>query len=74
MLHVIPRFENDNLQLGWSTKPASDEELAGVESRIKDETKNVGLFEKEKPKPVEVEKPKEVPKEDVKLKFFRRIP
>ena len=74
MLHVVPRFENDNLQLGWATKPASEEELASMESKIKDETKNVGLFEKEKPKPIEVEKPKEVQKEDVRMKQFRRIP
>ncbi len=74
MLHVIPRFENDAVQLGWATKPSSEEELSGLESKIKDETKNVGLFEKEKQKPVEVEKPKEVPKEDYRMKQFRRIP
>jgi hypothetical protein len=32
------------------------------------------LFEREKPKPIEVEKPKEMPKEDYRLKNLRRIP
>lgn len=74
MVHVLPRFENDNLQIGWNPKPASEEELSGLENSIKDETKNVGLFEKEKPKPVEVERPKEMQKEDYRLKSLTRIP
>jgi len=45
-----------------------------LESKIKDETKGVGLFEREKPKPIEVEKLKEVPKEDYRIKHLRRIP
>jgi histidine triad (HIT) family protein len=60
MLHVVPRAENDNLPIGWAPKSAPEEEIAKVESQIKDETKNVGLFEKEKPKPIEVEGPEEV--------------
>jgi histidine triad (HIT) family protein len=74
MLHVIPRFENDNLPIGWTPKPASDEELTSIESKLKDETRNIGIFEKEKPKPIEAEKPKELPKEDQRLKVFKRIP
>lgn len=74
MLHVIPRFENDNLPIGWAPKPAPEEELSSLESKIKDETRNVGLFEHEKPKPIEVERPKEVAKEDYRMKQLRRIP
>ena len=74
MLQVIPRFENDNLQVGWQPKPSDEGELSDLESKIKDETKNVGLFEREKPKPVEVEKPKEIKKEDYRFKHLRRIP
>src|SRR5574341_367042 len=74
MLNVIPRFENDNLQIGWQPKPADEGELSSLESKIKDETKSVGLFEREKPKPIEVEKPKEIPKEDYRIKQFRRVP
>jgi len=74
MVHVIPRFENDNLDVGWNPKPADEGELSDLEKSIKDETKNVGLFEKEKPKPIEMERPKEMPKEDYRTKFLRRIP
>lgn len=72
MVHVVPRFENDGLQLGWTPQQASDEELAKLESDISDATKNVGVFEKPEEKPVEVGKPSEV--EDWKTKQFRRIP
>ena len=73
MVHVLPRFENDKVPIGWTPKPASEEELSDLEGRIKDETKNVGIFEKEKEKPVELERPKEI-KEDKRLKALRRIP
>ncbi len=74
MVHVIPRFENDNVEVGWNPKAADEDELSDLEKSIKDETKNVGLFEKEKPKPIELEKPKEMAKEDYRIKFLRRIP
>ena len=73
ILNVVPRFENDQLPIGWNPKPASEEDLVSLESKIKDETKNVGLFEKEKAKPIEIEKPQEV-KEDYRVKHLRRIP
>lgn len=74
MVHVIPRFENDNLPIGWNPSQTTPEQLAKMESAIKDEAKSVGSFEKEKPKPVEKEPPKEVPKEDLRLKQLRRRP
>ncbi len=73
MVHILPRFENDKVPIGWNPKPASEEELSDLEGKIKDETKNVGIFEKEKEKPVELERPKEI-KEDKRLKALRRIP
>jgi diadenosine tetraphosphate (Ap4A) HIT family hydrolase len=73
MVHILPRFENDKVPIGWTPKPASEEELSDLEGKIKDETKNVGIFEKEKEKPVELERPKEI-KEDKRLKALRRIP
>ncbi len=78
MLHVLPRFENDGLELGWNPKPASADDLAKSESKIKEFAKNVGVFEKEKPKPIEVPKTPEVKaekgKEDYRIKNLRRIP
>lgn len=73
MVHILPRFENDNVPIGWNPKPASEEELSSLEGKIKDETKNVGLFEQEKAKPIEIPKAEEV-KEDYRLKALRRIP
>lgn len=74
MVHVLPRFETDKLQIGWNPKPASDEELGKAEGALKEQTKSVGAFEKEKPKPKEVEPPKEVSKEDWRMKYLRRLP
>lgn len=76
MLHVIPRNESDSLPLGWVPKPADESELSKMEGTLKDALKNVGIFEKEKPKPVEVELPKEIPKkeDDYRMKAIRRIP
>lgn len=74
MVHVIPRFENDGLQLGWQPKQGNEEELSTLELKFKEHTKSVGIFEKEKPKPVEVEQPEETTEEDYRVKHVRRIP
>jgi len=74
MINVIPRFENDNAKLDWTPKPSNDDDLSTMEGKIKDEAKGVGSFEREKPKPVELEKPKELKEEDQRLKALRRIP
>lgn len=77
MLSVVPRFDGDNLSLIWTPKPSNPEELKGVESKLTDEIKKtVGLFEREKPKPIEIEKPKEVKASptDYRIKQLRRVP
>ncbi len=73
ILHVIPRFEKDNLAIGWAPKPADEELLSSLEGKIKDETKNTGIFEQEKQKPIEQLNPAEI-KEDYRTGFLRRIP
>jgi len=74
MIHVVPRSENDNLPLGWTPKAAGDDELASVESSLKEATASVGTFEHEKPKPLELPKEEIVKEEDPRLKALRRIP
>lgn len=78
MIHILPRFEGDNLQLGWNPKQATPDSLAKSESKIKEHAKSVGVFEREKPKPVEVPKTPEVKsekgKEDYRIKSLKRIP
>ena len=74
MLHVIPCFEGDGSQLSLNQKHASNEDLEKAALQISDDAKNVGVFEKEKPKPIEIEAPKEVKKEDLRLRSLERIP
>ena len=49
-VHIIPRNENDGLDFQWATKQLSEEEMSTSELQIKEETKNIGGFEKEKKK------------------------
>lgn len=76
MIHILPRFEGDNLQLGWNPKQATPDSLAKSESKIKEHAKSVGVFEREKQKPIEVPKTPEVKagKEDYRIKSLKRTP
>jgi len=77
MLHVLPRGEGDNLPLTWNPQSVAEDVLTNVEGQIKDETKNIGLFEKEKEKPIEMDAPEEVKEsaeEDYRIKNLKRIP
>ena len=74
MIHVIPRFENDGAQIGWQPKQGNEEELSTLELQFKEHTKSVGIFKKEKPKPIEFEAPEEASEEDYRVKHLRRIP
>jgi histidine triad (HIT) family protein len=35
VVHVIPRFENDGLELSWNPKQAGDDELNEIEAKFK---------------------------------------
>ena len=76
ILHVIPRAENDNLNLLWQPKQLDEEAMSTIELKLKGECKNVGAFEKEKEKPIEEPKPQEIApdEENYQLKHIRRIP
>ncbi|HSU72401.1 MAG TPA: HIT family protein [Candidatus Binatia bacterium] len=79
-VNIVPRQENDGLNLLWQPRQLSEEEMSTVELKLKQEIKSIGSFDKEKPKP------KEEPKPDVKkeyklseeenylIKSLRRIP
>jgi len=74
MIHVVPRFENDALQIGWDPKKASDEELADVESKLKSSSAPQSKSaEGEKTHP-ESDAPQEIEEEDLRVKQLRRIP
>ena len=76
MIHIIPRMPNDNINLAWEPRQLTEEEMSTVELRVKDHIKVVGYFEKEKPKPLDLDRKPEVlaDQEDYLVKSLRRIP
>lgn len=48
-INVIPRKENDGINLQWQPKQLNEEEMSTVELKLKEGTKNIGYFEKKKP-------------------------
>lgn len=74
IINLVPRWENDNLDLMWHPKQLSEEEMSTVELRLKEEAKNI-VFQPAKPaqKPVVIEAAKKFDEEWVKLQL-RRIP
>lgn len=57
MLHVIPRAENDEVNLQWQPKQLTEEEMSTVELKIKELTKNIGSFKTEETEKI-VKEPK----------------
>ena len=57
-INIIPRKENDGINLQWQSKHLTEEEISTIELKLKEQTKNIGHFEKEEkkarspPKPV----------------------
>ncbi len=78
LLNVIPRKENDGLKLLWQPKQLSEEEMSTIELKLRDESKNIGVFEKEEEKPKEIRKPEEIKEEKEEenylLKQLERLP
>ena len=80
MINVVPRRENDGINLQWQTKQLSEEEMSTVELKLKEQAKNIGEFEREKPKPIVIEdKTEKIPEkigkeENYLIKQLERIP
>jgi len=78
ILHIIPRKENDGLNLLWTPKQLTEEEMSTAEIKIKENTGQVGIIEKEKEKPVEIKKTEEIKEdkaeEDLRIKELERLP
>ncbi|MEM2916688.1 MAG: HIT family protein [Candidatus Woesearchaeota archaeon] len=76
LLNVLPRRENDGINLAWQPKQLSEEEMSTIELKLKDESKNIGIFEKEEEKPKEIKKPEEIKEEEENylLKQLERLP
>ena len=77
MINVIARRENDGLNFQWTPKQLSEEEMSTIELQLKEQTKSIGEFQKEKEKPIEMEeKAKKIAAEEENylIKRMRRIP
>jgi len=76
ILHVIPRSEQDGIELLWQPKQLDEEAMSTVELKLKAEMGSVGVFEKEKPKPMEQPKPEEIKSDadNYQFRHLRRIP
>ena len=73
MIHVIPRIENDGINLQWQPKQLTEEEMSTVELKIKDQTKNIGGFKtEEEEKIVKQPTPKAEPSADEEEDYFGR--
>ena len=76
-VNVIPRKDNDGINLQWQPKQLSEEEMSTVELKLKEQTKNIGHFEKEEKKPrVHAPKPASLSEEEEEYftKQMRRLP
>jgi len=78
-INIVPRRENDGINLQWQPKQLSDDEMSTIELQLKEEAKNIGEFEKEKGEPIEMdEKPEKIKEgeeeENYQIKQLRRIP
>lgn len=76
-IHIIPRREGDNLNFNWQPKQLDEEKMSTIELKIKDETKNIGEFEKEKQEPQKIDaERKKIPVDSSNhlIKQIKRIP
>ena len=70
-INVIPRKDNDGINLQWQPRQLSEEEMSTVELKLKEQTKNIGHFEKEEPK-AKISSPKPVILSDEEEEYFSR--
>ncbi|MBI2657501.1 HIT domain-containing protein [Candidatus Woesearchaeota archaeon] len=71
MINVIPRKENDGINLQWQPRQLGEEEMSTVELKLKEQTKNMGHFEKEEKRP-KVQVPKPVIFSEEEEEYFTR--
>lgn len=78
LVNIIPRRLGDGLDLSWNPKELPDSEAGKLEILIKQGASNVGGFEKEKTKPVELDEQPEQEEGDEETNYMirqlRRIP
>lgn len=76
-VNIIPRRENDNINFDWQPKQLNEEEMSTAELGLKEETKFIGSFEKEKKKPISLDKETEKisgDEENYMIKQLKKLP
>jgi histidine triad (HIT) family protein len=79
LVNIVPRRENDGISLQWQPRQLSQEEFSTIELEITELAKNIGDFEKEKPKPINLDEDSssgDVENEETsyRVKHLTRIP
>ena len=77
MINIIPRKENDGINLQWQPKQLSEEEVSTIELKMKEEISNTKVGES--PKIKQEKKAEPIPEkisdeENYLIKQLRRIP
>lgn len=70
-INVIPRKDNDGINLQWKPKQLDEEEMSTVELKLKEQAKNIGHFEKQE-KRKKAQAPKPVAMSDEEEEYFER--
>ena len=78
-INVIPRKENDGINLQWKPKQLTEEEMSTVELKLREQLKNVGVKKVQNERPAAAIKKAEQmhisdDKDDYFAKQIRRIP
>lgn len=75
MIEIIPRTQNDGLNLQWKPTQLDPQTMDTIEAQIKEKAKIIGEFEKKEEKIQKVEKTEEAkPEEDYLIKHFEKLP
>jgi len=78
MINVIPRKENDNINLQWPTKQLSEEEMSTIELKLKDQIGSIGVSKQTTKKEKILAIPKHEPildeEDDYFISQINRIP
>ena len=76
-VNVIPRKENDGINLQWQPRQLSEEEMSTIELKLKEQARHIGRFEIEEKKPkIHAPKPMSLSEEEEEYftKQLRRLP
>lgn len=75
-INVVPRKENDGINLQWQPKQLTEEEISTVELKLKEQTKSIVIEKEEKKTKEKIPKPVSLSEEEEEYftKQMRRLP